>query len=67
MVNDEKQKNANAIMKIITVGEEQRLCLSKISTGVEVRFDYGVPDLPWRKRTVNKIQACKVQVLLAFY
>ncbi|KAJ8043799.1 N-lysine methyltransferase KMT5A-A [Holothuria leucospilota] len=51
MVND-SHKNANCKMKVILVEDVPKLCLFAIkdlNEGDELRCDYGVKDLPWRK------------------
>ncbi|XP_033096047.1 uncharacterized protein LOC117100453, partial [Anneissia japonica] len=53
-VNDEVSKKANSVMKKIDVDGKQHLCLfakCDICAGTELRYDYGVPNLPWRKMT----------------
>ncbi|KAJ8049629.1 Histone-lysine N-methyltransferase PR-Set7 [Holothuria leucospilota] len=51
MVNDSIRPNA--VMKIVILDNIPHLCLfalQHISPGEEIRFDYGVPNLPWRKK-----------------
>lgn len=52
LVNDGTGHSENAVMKIVKVGEIPRLCLfakRDISLAEEIRYDYGVDDLPWRE------------------
>lgn len=53
MIND--STIPNSVMKVVIVENIPRLCvfaLRDISPGEEIRFDYGVPDLPWRDRVL---------------
>ena len=53
MANDIPKAKANATMKLIYVNDEPRLCLfahKDIPIGDEICYDYGVSDLPWRKK-----------------
>ena len=50
-INDQ-WKNPNAKMKKVLVDNTVHLCLfaqTDIAAGKEIRYDYGVTDLPWRK------------------
>ncbi|KAJ8039228.1 hypothetical protein HOLleu_16877 [Holothuria leucospilota] len=50
MVNDSER--ANCKMKVVVVDGQPKLCLfaiKPIEKDTELRFDYGVKDLPWRK------------------
>ncbi|XP_072022446.1 uncharacterized protein [Amphiura filiformis] len=50
-INDSHKYN-NAIMKKKTFSGNIHLCLyalCDIKIGVEIRYDYGIPDLPWRQ------------------
>lgn len=52
MVNDCPQSKANCKMEIIDVDGSPRLCLfalRNICKHEELRYDYGVADLSWRK------------------
>lgn len=54
MVNDAVKGDAlqNSDMKIVVVDDIPHLCLfasRDIYENEEIRFDYGVPSLPWRK------------------
>lgn len=61
MANDaaQGQNEENSAMKIVVVERCPRLCLfaiRDIQVGEEIRYDYGVPNLPWRmKRKVHNI------------
>ena len=53
MINDASPRTPeeNACMKIIVVNQNPHLCLfakRDIEEGEELRYDYGVPGLPWR-------------------
>ena len=52
LVNDAKGNSLeNCTMKIIKVNNRKALCLFArrcIEAGEELRYDYGVDDLPWR-------------------
>lgn len=52
-VNDiDTTKRANAVIKIVFVDDEPKLCLFAsvdIKAETELRYDYGVQDQPWRK------------------
>lgn len=53
MVNDERAIKANCSMRAINIDGSHHLCLfakQDISCGNELRYDYGVPGLPWRKK-----------------
>jgi len=52
MVNDGVGRQANCYIKIVQLNNLPRLCLfatRKIYKDDELRFDYGIPNLPWRK------------------
>ena len=62
MVNDAAHPNANCKAMTFSgcVDGRTRICLfaiTDIDAGAELRFDYGVPDLPWRR---------KVQILMLY-
>ncbi|PIK51101.1 hypothetical protein BSL78_12013 [Apostichopus japonicus] len=51
MIND-SESNANAKMMVVQVERKPHLCLfaqKDIEENEEIRFDYGVADLPWRQ------------------
>ena len=51
MVNDAIGKEQNAKMKLLYVDSNPHLAIfaiRQIHAGEEVRYDYGVEDLPWR-------------------
>lgn len=53
LVNDSPAKEANSYVKVIDVDGIQHLCLfarHDIRSGTELRYDYGVPGLPWRQK-----------------
>ena len=53
MVNDEKGRGANTVMKVITVQGTPNLGLfakRSIRSGEELRYDYGDDSAPWRKK-----------------
>lgn len=55
MVNDAKESLANCKMRKVLVGSKPILCLfakRPIEIGEELRYNYGVADLPWRKLKV---------------
>ena len=54
MVNDAAQNDAkqNCEMSVVLVSRRPHLCLfatRDILQGEELRYDYNVPNLPWRK------------------
>ena len=52
MVNDAVAPKANCKMVAVNDGKNPHLCLfavRDIEVWEELRFDYGVPNLPWRK------------------
>ncbi|XP_052278781.1 N-lysine methyltransferase KMT5A-A-like [Dreissena polymorpha] len=54
MINDAENGDAkqNCVMKIVEVNQTPHLCTfadRDIAIGEELRYDYGVPTLPWRK------------------
>ncbi|KAH3784872.1 hypothetical protein DPMN_012731 [Dreissena polymorpha] len=56
MINDAENGDAkqNCVMKIVEVNQTPHLCTfadRDIAIGEELRYDYGVPTLPWRKAT----------------
>lgn len=56
MVNDATGILANCAMKIVYVNKEPWPCLfacRDIAEGEELRYDYGVSNLPWRKKVFN--------------
>lgn len=61
MVNDAEIKSSenNAAMKIVVVKKKPHLCLfatRNIGQKEEIRYDYNVPNLPWRKK--GKLHLC---------
>ena len=51
LVNDGVGQGANAVIKHLRIGHRTVLCLfakRDIAVGEELRYDYGVSDLPWR-------------------
>ena len=70
MVNDAEKGDIlqNCVMKIVEVDGKPHLCLfadRDIDRGEELRFDYGVSNLPWRQvRTYDSYKAyhcCVIQ------
>lgn len=56
-VNDAVGSEKNSTMLLITVKDTPHLCLfatKHIKTGTEIRYDYGVSNLPWRKKVWPK-------------
>ncbi|XP_064601264.1 N-lysine methyltransferase KMT5A-A-like [Liolophura sinensis] len=56
MINDEGE-NPNCVMRAISFLGRPRLCLfalKDINIGEELRYDYGVEDLPWRLESKRK-------------
>ncbi len=52
LVNDAPHVDANCLMKKIIINGHPRLALfakEDINPGKELRYDYGIKDLPWRK------------------
>ena len=52
-VNDAESFKANARMRLINVDEQPVLALfakRRTNTEEEIRFDYGVKNLPWRQK-----------------
>ena len=63
MVNDICKQCANCSIKNISLREEVHLCIfakKKIEPGEELRYDYGVQGLPWRKVSIatNTVEIC---------
>ncbi|XP_052261344.1 uncharacterized protein LOC127865540 [Dreissena polymorpha] len=61
MINDAENGDIlqNCIMKIVPVDDSPRLCIFAtrlIAKGEELRYDYGVTNLPWRKKNKQKLQ-----------
>ena len=59
MINDAEHgsKEENTCVKIVLVNKQPHLCIfaiKDIRKGEELRYDYGIADLPWRKK-VNTI------------
>lgn len=53
LVNDAPSTKANCKMKLVFIKDKPTLCLlavQDIQPNVELRYDYGVNDLPWRKK-----------------
>ncbi|XP_071855579.1 uncharacterized protein [Apostichopus japonicus] len=64
MVNDSDEPNAK--MQVVLVDGKPHLCLfacDSIEENDEIRYDYGVPDLPWRKQMLHMehTEASRVQ------
>ena len=58
LVNDASSNKANCIMKKIKQGAKIHLvlyALRDIMIGEELRYDYGVRDLPWRNIHIKGI------------
>ncbi|CAB3992383.1 N-lysine methyltransferase SETD8-like, partial [Paramuricea clavata] len=56
LVNDSEHKMANCLIKKIEINGQPRLAIyakRDLNMGEELRYDYGVKDLPWRKRKGN--------------
>ncbi|XP_072047724.1 histone-lysine N-methyltransferase set-1-like [Amphiura filiformis] len=56
-INDQ-WKNPNSKMKKVLVNNTVHLCLfalTDIAAGKEIRYDYGVKDLPWRKEWISQL------------
>ncbi len=54
MINDAEKGDPkqNCVIKVVMVDEKPHLCIfasRDIITGEELRYDYGIPTLPWRK------------------
>ncbi len=67
MVNDATGNRANCVTKIVYVNKEPCVCLfanRDIAEGEELRYDYGVPNLPWRKQVLTFIIECKYHMYL---
>ena len=62
LVNDSIGYRENAITKVVRDSSEKRhLCLfakRDIARGEEIRYDYGVPNLPWRKVSFERNVRC---------
>ncbi|XP_052249218.1 uncharacterized protein LOC127858807 isoform X6 [Dreissena polymorpha] len=59
MINDAENGDAkqNCVMKIVEVNQTPHLCTfadRDIAIGEELRYDYGVPTLPWRKKCTKQ-------------
>ena len=51
MINDGTGTSANCAIKVIEIDERPHLCIfatRDILVGEELRYDYGVNNLPWR-------------------
>lgn len=49
----------NAFPTIIQVEGTRHICLfasRDLKNGGEIRYDYGVPDLPWRKKAHSRVK-----------
>ena len=60
LVNDAPSNKSNSVMRKVKEGSETYLvlyALRDIKIGEELRYDYGVKDLPWRKIKGNWILA----------
>lgn len=57
LVNDAEARNANCLMKKMIINSRPHLAIyakRNLSTNEELRYDYGVKDLPWRiKKGIN--------------
>jgi SET domain-containing protein len=56
LVNDSEPKMANCAIKKVSMDGKPRLAIyakRELNIGEELRYDYGVKDLPWRNRTGN--------------
>lgn len=63
MVNDSDEPNAK--MQVVLVDGKPHLCLfacDSIEENDEIRYDYGVPDLPWRKQVSTTMCQLRVSV-----
>lgn len=61
MINDSESNYANAKMMVVQVERKPHLCLfaqKDIEENEEIRFDYGVADLPWRQMVSGLFQLC---------
>ncbi|KAJ8307882.1 hypothetical protein KUTeg_011496 [Tegillarca granosa] len=57
-INDGIGKEQNAVMKMIEVNNRPHLAVfatRKILKGEEIRYDYGVTNLPWRSKTIYRV------------
>lgn len=57
-INDGIGSEQNSTMKMVQLHNRPYLAVfasRKILKGEEIRYDYGVPDLPWRTKTTNKV------------
>lgn len=66
LLNDAVGTMKNCIMKVIYVEGTPKLCLfanRDINAGEELRYDYGVENLPWREVSKTRIMpvCCIVQ------
>ncbi|KAJ8020462.1 hypothetical protein HOLleu_40060 [Holothuria leucospilota] len=53
MVNDATGTDRNAVMKKVIYNGQPHLCLfalRDVSEGEQLFYDYGQPNLPWRKQ-----------------
>ena len=60
LVNDSEPKIANCVMKKKEINGQPHLAIyakQSINIGEELRYDYGVKDLPWRNRKGNLHQS----------
>jgi len=54
MINDAMIPDSNCAIKVVEFENNPHLCIfasNDILMGDELRYDYGVADLPWRKIT----------------
>ncbi|KAL5013701.1 hypothetical protein ScPMuIL_007971 [Solemya velum] len=65
-VNDGIGEEQNCRMVVVMVDKKPHLCLfstKNIQIGDELRYDYGVPNLPWRKKkSTSKLVNCHIHI-----
>ena len=69
MVNDSPRQKANSTMKRIAVKGRTYLCLfavKDLEENTELRYEYGLTDLPWRKQGRNFNMLCVTCALNMF-
>ncbi|XP_069121058.1 myosin heavy chain, skeletal muscle-like isoform X4 [Argopecten irradians] len=69
-VNDGIGESQNCVMKQEVFDERPHLCLyakKDLAVGDELRYDYGVSDLPWRKKKKAKLKGnlCEISDLVS--
>lgn len=70
MVNDATGAAVNCTMKVIIFKNNPHLCLfavKDINYNEELRYDYGVEDLPWRKKRLKNKQASNILLKVCAY